>query len=900
MSGRSQARASTGVEPGAIQPDASAVATFETLALLDWDFVDADTGAGGHDAHPYPAKFPPQLPRQVIRLLSSPGHAVLDPFGGSGTAALEAVAQGRRAYCLDANPVAVLLTRAKMVGLTEEDRQSLAALSQEVKAQKSTIAACDTNACLSLLNRPIIANIDKWFAAISVHELCHLREVVAALAGVHRDVAELAIGQTAAKVSFQDSETRYVSIPREVLQGEAIDTFAKELLKISGRLPARGGGANAAEVFLGDARTREHFLCPDASVDLVVTSPPYPNAYDYHLYHRFRMLWTLADPVALRKVEIGSHLRQQSVQNPIEDYEADMARVMQNLYELLRPGAWCVFVVGDGKYRGEIYSTSDGIGRVGKKLGFNVVGVLNRNLPMHKRSVTSAGRRLNTEQIVFLQKPSTVEVHKPDWPMCKYEEELSRRELEKLEARSGGIEKYAQLTFAKAVTVGQRTLPTHQYSLELSDGSRLKNSTYASHGIHKYKGKFYPQLGRCLINLSCDSDSLVLDPFAGSGTVALEAALMGLEYHGIELSPVGAATARAKVDVMRSPANLLDGATKFLEQSLRDDRSTILWSEFSVGTHEELESWFAPVILGKLSQTLHVVRLLDEAMPNGAIARQLGEVCASDLVRDISHQDPSDLRIRRRRQPLDNAAVGELFMTKWRSAVRKISAAQAVAPFPPGTGEIVLGDSTLGVHWPSEPDGNLRLVDAIVTSPPYAAALPYLDTDRLSIAAVFGHSKKSRVALETSLVGSREINTRERRALQDELASGQLSDALPSSTTLFLQALSDAVLRDASAGFRRQQTPAVLLRYFLAMSRVLALAAERLRPNGDAWFVLGDSKTTIGGELWRIPTTQEIAAIGKHQGLELIESIPISVTRDNMRHARNAITANTLLHFKNR
>ena len=41
-----------------------------------------------------------------------------------------------------------------------------------------------------------------------------------------------------------------------------------------------------------------------------------------------------------------------------------------------------------------------------------------------------------------------------------------------------------------------------------------------------------------------------------------------------------------------------------------------------------------------------------------------------------------------------------------------------------------------------------------------------------------------------------------------------------------------------------------------------------------------------------------LPAIAKHRGLELIETIPITVTRENMRHSKNAITKNTLLHFQ--
>lgn len=75
------------------------------LHSIDWDFTNEDTSYLTHDVHPYPAKFIPQFPGNLIANLSFRGDLVLDPFGGSGTTALEAIRMGRRALCIDANLV---------------------------------------------------------------------------------------------------------------------------------------------------------------------------------------------------------------------------------------------------------------------------------------------------------------------------------------------------------------------------------------------------------------------------------------------------------------------------------------------------------------------------------------------------------------------------------------------------------------------------------------------------------------------------------------------------------------------------------------------------------------------------------------------------------------------------
>src|SRR5438094_213467 len=79
------------------------------LSSIDWAFTHDRTQFLTHDIHPYPAKFIPQIPGHLISLLSARGERVLDPFGGSGTTALEAIRLGRTAISIDANPIATLI-----------------------------------------------------------------------------------------------------------------------------------------------------------------------------------------------------------------------------------------------------------------------------------------------------------------------------------------------------------------------------------------------------------------------------------------------------------------------------------------------------------------------------------------------------------------------------------------------------------------------------------------------------------------------------------------------------------------------------------------------------------------------------------------------------------------------
>ncbi len=62
---------------------------------------------------------------------------------------------------------------------------------------------------------------------------------------------------------------------------------------------------------------------------------------------------------------------------------------------------------------------------------------------------------------------------------------------------------------------------------------------YLTHWIYPYKGKFHPQMIRALLNIiGLKKGDTVFEPFSGSGTTALEAQLLGINFIGIDVSPL--------------------------------------------------------------------------------------------------------------------------------------------------------------------------------------------------------------------------------------------------------------------------------------------------------------------------------------------------------------------------
>lgn len=55
--------------------------------------------------------------------------------------------------------------------------------------------------------------------------------------------------------------------------------------------------------------------------------------------------------------------------------------------------------------------------------------------------------------------------------------------------------------------------------------------------LFAWRGQFSPQLIETILSFYCPSNSVILDPFVGSGTVLLEASYLSLEAYGFEINP---------------------------------------------------------------------------------------------------------------------------------------------------------------------------------------------------------------------------------------------------------------------------------------------------------------------------------------------------------------------------
>jgi hypothetical protein len=90
---------------------------------------------------------------------------------------------------------------------------------------------------------------------------------------------------------------------------------------------------------------------------------------------------------------------------------------------------------------------------------------------------------------------------------------------------------------------------------------------YASHGLFPYRGKFHPQMIKALINImGLKPGDTILDPMMGSGTVPIEASLMGIKSIALDASPFCRFMTQVKHNALTLPEKPLDVALKKTEK----------------------------------------------------------------------------------------------------------------------------------------------------------------------------------------------------------------------------------------------------------------------------------------------------------------------------------------------
>lgn len=348
---------------------------------------------------PYVGKMKSGMARVLIELYSSPGDRVLDPFCGSGVVPLEAALAERQVLANDLNPYANVLTRGKL----EAPANEFTAL-QEAETFIGKVE--------ELAPTLDVSTIPEW-----VQDFFHpdtLREVYAAfqllrdepdafltacLLGILHHVRPGFLSYPASHLVPYLRTSKY---PRDEFPEMYAyrDVRSRLLAKVNrayrrSQLPPKWNErtyqvwqTNAMQLPIGDA-----------TVDSIISSPPYFGALDYARDNRLR-LWFLgcedwktldAELTASKKV-----------------YIPQMSRCLTEMHRVLKPAGYCVLVLGDVERNGKLKRTAEILADLALEVtqqGFDIDTIYDDRIPDERRSRRKT-KTTKFERILVMRKKS--------------------------------------------------------------------------------------------------------------------------------------------------------------------------------------------------------------------------------------------------------------------------------------------------------------------------------------------------------------------------------------------------------------------------------------------------------------------------------------------------------------
>jgi len=222
------------------------------------------------------------------------------------------------------------------------------------------------------------------------------------------------------------------------------------------------------------------------------------------------------------------------------------------------------------------------------------------------------------------------------------------------------------------------------------------NNPQSIHGIYPYRGKMSP-LDASHIIKQLPSDSLLLDPFCGTGTILYEAQKQGLNAIGIDNNPLACTIARGKTESLNKETTMIQ-----LESSIESAKSL---SKVSV-----MPSQPARYFHKKTADQIMRIFSLSTSFSAFLLSSFYGAICLA--ARACNNWLWTSTSVGRINRPLQNVDFYSTFLRKARKHIEYVRGTPPAEVHTYDTrklSEVVRKDS----------------VDVVYTSPPYFDALDY-------------------------------------------------------------------------------------------------------------------------------------------------------------------------------
>jgi len=384
----------------------SQIATLFSKIKIDysWSFSDKtrkDTAYITHGYHRYPAKFIPQIVSRLAEKYTKEGDLVVDPFGGCGTTLVESKVMGRPSIGVDINPVAVLITKAKITPIDPKK------IEKAFVAIKTKLDTCDEDIKTKV---PEHERIDYWFKPEEKRKLAFIFTEISKLKDQDiRDFFCCAFSNILKNCSIWLQKSNKPTRDPNKKPSDPIPTFYKQIkmmMRGNVRFYELSKEKNHLEIpsqiYCTDART---IPVKDNSVNLIVTSPPYVTSYEYADLHQLTALWleytkNLND---FRKRFIGTsyHNKKDLVLNSelaekirnellkkdkktaeeVSTYFSEMNQVFAEMKRILKKGGKTCIVIGNTSLKGIGILNAEVFAEQLQNLGLKIADIIKREVP---------------------------------------------------------------------------------------------------------------------------------------------------------------------------------------------------------------------------------------------------------------------------------------------------------------------------------------------------------------------------------------------------------------------------------------------------------------------------------------------------------------------------------------
>lgn len=359
-----------------------------------------------HGIHGYPAKFPPQIPEKILQEFGHANYTIFDPFCGSGTTLVEAKFKNMDSIGNDINPIALLIADVKTTNYSESDLMYYSLIADNILNEYNACVGNESN----YSSRINFHGKDHWFQKNVQFELeliikhidsCEIEKVKKLL---NVTLSDIIVG-----VSNQESDTRYAAKQKNIKDGETITKFINKasLLKKKVNSFSQITSHNDSQVKIISNDARNLLDVSDESIDLIITSPPYANTYDYYLYHKHRMNWLGFNFKETQNSEIGSRHEYSSKKQSAQKWVVDLQQVIKEMFRVLKSDRYVFIVIGDSVIAQELIHIDKIVNDLSTEIGFQVINI--ESVPLSQNS-RKFNKKFGTNQIKF---EHLIQLYKP-------------------------------------------------------------------------------------------------------------------------------------------------------------------------------------------------------------------------------------------------------------------------------------------------------------------------------------------------------------------------------------------------------------------------------------------------------------------------------------------------------